>query len=144
MQNKSMAFFDLTPEFYEKYKNCKEILQKQKRPYAVHLIRYNNLTFAIPVRSNINHNFSYKTIGSKGLDFTKTVIITDEKYLSDNKAVINHEEYLKLDKNRKFIEKKMLSYLKIYKKALKTPDTNKNKTILSKSELQYFNKELGI
>ena len=89
MQNKSMAFFYLTPEFYEKYKNCKEILQKQKRPYAVHLIRYNNLTFAIPVRSNINHNFSYKTIGSKGLDFTKTVIITDEKYLSDNKAVIN-------------------------------------------------------
>ena len=36
MQNKSMAFFYLTPEFYEKYKNCKEILQKQKRPYAVH------------------------------------------------------------------------------------------------------------
>ena len=102
MQNKSMAFFYLTPEFYEKYKNCKEILQKQKRPYAVHLIRCNNLTFAIPVRSNINHNFSYKTIGNKGLDFTKTVIITDEKYLSDNKAVINHEEYLKLDKNRKF------------------------------------------
>ena len=142
MQNKSMAFFYLTPEFYEKYKNCKEILQKQKRPYAVHLIRYNNLTFAIPVRSNINHNFSYKTIGNKGLDFTKTVIITDEKYLSDNKAVINHEEYLKLDKNRKFIEKKMLSYLKIYKKALKIPDTNKNKTILSKSALQYFHKEL--
>ena len=144
MQNKSMAFFYLTPEFYEKYKNCKEILQKQKRPYAVHLIRCNNLTFAIPVRSNINHNFSYKTIGSKGLDFTKTVIIIDEKYLSNNKAVINHEEYLKLDKNRKFIEKKMLSYLKIYKKALKTPDTNKNKTILSKSALQYFHKELGI
>ena len=144
MQNKSMAFFYLTPEFYEKYKNCKEILQKQKRPYAVHLIRYNNLTFAIPVRSNINHNFSYKTIGNKGLDFTKTVIIIDEKYLSNNKAVINHEEYLKLDKNRKFIEKKMLSYLKIYEKALKTPDTNKNKTILSKSVLQYFHKELGI
>ena len=72
-----MAFFYLTSEFYEKYKNCKEILQKQKRPYAVHLIRCNNLTFAIPVRSNINHNFSYKTIGNKGLDFTKTVIITD-------------------------------------------------------------------
>ena len=102
MQNKSMAFFYLTPEFYENYKKCKEILQKQKRPYAVHLIRYNNLIFVIPVRSNINHNFSYKTVGNKGLDFTKTVIITDEKYLSNNKAVINHEEYLKLDKNRKF------------------------------------------
>ena len=102
MKNKSITFFYLTHKFYNKYKNCKEILYKPKRPYAVHLIRYNNLTFAIPVRSNINHNFSYKTVGNKGLDFTKTVIIIDEKYLSNNKAVINHEEYLKLDKNRKF------------------------------------------
>jgi len=38
----------------------------------------------------------------------------------------------------------MLSYLKAYKKALKTPDTNKNNTILSNSALQYFHEELGI
>ena len=78
------------------------------------------------------------------MDFTKTVIITDLKYLSKNTAVINREEYIKLDKNRNFIEKKMLSYLKAYKKALKTPDTNKNNTILSNSALQYFHEELGI
>ena len=53
-------------------------------------------------------------------------------------------EYLKLDKNRHFIEKKMLSYLKIYKKALQKPNTNKNQNILSKSTLQYFHKELSI
>ena len=144
MKNKSIVFFYLTSDFYEKYKSCKEILQKQKRPYAVHLVKYNNLTFAIPVRSNIKHDFSYKTVGNKGLDFTKTVIITDLKYLSKNTAVINREEYVKLDKNRNFIEKKMLSYLKAYKKALKTPDTNKNNTILSNSALQYFHEELGI
>ena len=144
MKNKSIVFFYLTSDFYEKYKSCKEILQKQKRPYAVHLIKYNNLTFAIPVRSNIKHDFSYKTVGNKGLDFTKIVIITDLKYLSKNTAVINREEYIKLDKNRNFIEKKMLSYLKAYKKALKTPDTNKNNTILSNSALQYFHEELGI
>jgi len=78
------------------------------------------------------------------LDFTKTVIITDLKFLSKNTAVINREEYIKLDKNRNFIEKKMLSYLKAYKKALKIPDTNKNNTILSNSALQYFHEELGI
>ena len=38
----------------------------------------------------------------------------------------------------------MLSYLKIYKKALQKPNTNKNKNILSKSTLQYFHKELSI
>ena len=148
MKNKSITFFYLTHEFYNKYKNCKEILYKPKRPYAVHLIEYNNLIFAIPVRSNITHEFSYKTIKeknkSKGLDFTKTVIINDLKYLSKQPIRINQEEYLKLDKNRHFIEKKMLSYLKIYKKALQKPNTNKNKNILSKSTLQYFHKELSI
>ena len=148
MKNKSITFFYLTHEFYNKYKNCKEILYKPKKPYAVHLIEYNNLIFAIPIRSNITHEFSYKTIKeknkSKGLDFTKTVIINDLKYLSKQPARINQEEYLKLDKNRHFIEKKMLSYLKIYKKALQKPNTNKNKNILSKSTLQYFHKELSI
>lgn len=148
MKNKSITFFYLTHEFYNKYKNCKEILYKPKRPYAVHLIEYNNLIFAIPIRSNITHEFSYKTIKeknkSKGLDFTKTVIINDLKYFSKQPVRINQEEYLKLDKNRHFIEKKMLSYLKIYKKALQKPNTNKNKNILSKSTLQYFHKELSI
>ena len=148
MKNKSITFFYLTHEFYNKYKNCKEILYKPKRPYAVHLIEYNNLIFAIPIRNNITHEFSYKTIKeknkSKGLDFTKTVIINDLKYLSKQPVRINQEEYLKLDKNRHFIEKKMLSYLKIYKKALQKPNTNKNKNILSKSTLQYFHKELSI
>ena len=148
MKNKSITFFYLTHKFYNKYKNCKEILYKPKRPYAVHLIEYNNLIFAIPIRSNITHEFSYKTIKeknkSKGLDFTKTVIINDLQYLSKQPARINQEEYLKLDKNRHFIEKKMLSYLKIYKKALQKPNTNKNQNILSKSTLQYFHKELNI
>ena len=148
MKNKSITFFYLTHKFYNKYKNCKEILYKPKRPYAVHLIEYNHLIFAIPIRSNITHEFSYKTIKeknkSKGLDFTKTVIINDLKYLSKQPVRINQEEYLKLDKNRHFIEKKMLSYLKIYKKALQKPNTNKNKNILSKSTLQYFHKELSI
>lgn len=148
MKNKSITFFYLTHEFYNKYKNCKEILYKPKRPYAVHLIEYNNLIFAITIRNNITHEFSYKTIKeknkSKGLDFTKTVIINDLKYLSKQPVRINQEEYLKLDKNRHFIEKKMLSYLKIYKKALQKPNTNKNKNILSKSTLQYFHKELSI
>ena len=148
MKNKSITFFYLTHKFYNKYKNYKEILYKPKRPYAVHLIEYNNLIFAIPIRSNITHEFSYKTIKeknkSKGLDFTKTVIINDLKYLSKQPVRSNQEEYLKLDKNRHFIEKKMLSYLKIYKKALQKPNTNKNKNILSKSTLQYFHKELSI
>jgi len=44
-----MNFFDL-------YKECKEIEKKNNRPYAtVCLLKYNNFYFAIPIRHNIKH-----------------------------------------------------------------------------------------
>ena len=135
MRNKSIEFYCLTEKFYKKYNKCVEILYKPKRPYIVHLVEYKGLTFAIPVRSNIKH---------KGLDFTKAVIITDFNYISKYQVKINQIEYLKLDKNRKYIEKKMLSYVKTYKKALTRLDILRNKEIVQKSALQYFHTELEI
>ena len=81
---------------------------------------------------------------NKGLDFTKAVIITDFNYISKYQVKINQIEYLKLDKNRKYIEKKMLSYVKTYKKALTRLDILRNKEIVQKSALQYFHTELEI
>lgn len=148
MRNKSIEFYCLTEQFYKKYNKCVEILYKPKRPYIVHLVEYKGLTFAIPVRSNIKHKFSYITMNedgkNKGLDFTKAVIITDFNYISKYQVKINQIEYLKLDKNRKYIEKKMLSYVKTYKKALTRLDILRNKEIVQKSALQYFHTELEI
>lgn len=140
---KSIKFYYLTRSFYETYKNCKEILKKADRPYAVHIFKYNNLTIAIPMRSKINHSFCIKTIGKKGLDFTKAVVITNPDYITDYIAYINSKEYFKLNKKSAFIEKKWEAFLKTYQKALQTPNTNKNRIILSNSSLQYFHNELG-
>ncbi|WP_335996910.1 hypothetical protein [Fusobacterium polymorphum] len=43
-----MEFYLLTKKFYEKYSNCKEILEKENRPYTICIIEINKLTFAIP------------------------------------------------------------------------------------------------
>ena len=47
--------------FYEKYSNCKEILKKVNGPYTICIIEINKLTFAIPIRHNINHKYLIKT-----------------------------------------------------------------------------------
>jgi len=78
-----MNFFLLENNFYNDYSNCTEILKKSNRPYAVFLIKLNNLTFAVPVRSHITHKYSIKTIENKGLDFSKAVIINNiQRYIS--------------------------------------------------------------
>ena len=89
-----MNFFLLENNFYKDYSNCSEILKKTNRPYAIFLIKLNNLTFAVPVRSHITHKYSIKTIGNKGLDFSKAVVINDiQRYISKKHAYIDNHEY---------------------------------------------------
>ena len=85
-----MEFYLLTKKFYEKYSNCKEILKKENRPYTICIIEINKLTFAIPIRHNINHKYSIKTFNNQGLDFTKAVII-DKAFISE-KNVKNYQQ----------------------------------------------------
>ena len=53
----------LSPIFYERYSDNREILSKQNRPYLVLLVEYRGLNFAIPFRSNIQHSHAYKFQG---------------------------------------------------------------------------------
>ncbi|MEX6519022.1 hypothetical protein AB6N29_03425 [Fusobacterium animalis] len=86
-----MEFYLLIKKFYEKYSNCKEILKKENRPYTICIIEINKLTFAIPIRHNINHKYSIKTFNNQGLDFTKAVIIIDKAFISE-KNVKNYQQ----------------------------------------------------
>ena len=140
-----MNFFLLENNFYKDYSNCSEILKKTNRPYAVFLIKLNNLTFAVPVRSHITHKYSIKTIGNKGLDFSKAVVINDrQKYISKKYAYIDNREYQIIMEQKWKITKKMEDYIKKYKKALKAPSIPANKILCDSSCLQYFHAELGI
>ena len=137
-----MNFFLLENNFYKDYSTCREILKKTNRPYAVFLIKLNNLTFAVPVRSHITHKYSIKTIGNKGLDFSKAVVINDrQKYISKKYA---YREYQIIMEQKWKITKKMEDYIKKYKKALKDTSIPANKILCNSSCLQYFHAELGI
>ena len=140
-----MNFFLLENNFYKDYSTCREILKKTNRPYAVFLIKLNNLTFAVPVRSHITHKYSIKTIGNKGLDFSKAVVINDrQKYISKKYAYIDNREYQIIMEQKWKITKKMEDYIKKYKKALKDTSIPANKILCNSSCLQYFHPELGI
>ena len=114
-----MEFYLLRKKFYEKYSNCKEILKKENRPYTICIIEINKLTFAIPIRHNINHKYSIKTFNNQGLDFTKAVIIIDKAFISEKNVYIEQEEYEELSTKKSLIKPKLKKFIKTIKKALK-------------------------
>ena len=76
-----MKFRFLTSDFYNDYSDCEQILVKDKRPYTFVLLELeNNILVAVPLRSNIEHEFAIKTPKTNGgLDLSKSIIITDRK-----------------------------------------------------------------
>ena len=141
-----MEFYLLTKKFYEKYSNCKEILKKENRPYTICIIEINKLTFAIPIRHNINHKYSIKTFNNQGLDFTKAVIIIDKAFISEKNVYIVYKtrRIWRIINKKISYKAKIKKIYKDYKKGIKNPDDLKNKILCEFSSLQYFHKELGI
>ena len=83
--------------FYDMFDDNIELEKNEKRPCLIIVkLKYRGIKcdFAIPFRSNIKHEHFYKTTTDKtnsGIDFSKSVIITDEKYISPSKAKLRDE-----------------------------------------------------
>lgn len=144
----------LTDCFFEDYPHdlYKELEYKKDRPYLVLLIKIDGLTFALPFRTNISHNycFAFKKTGKKsnnktGIDFTKAIILNKEEYIG-KEAFIDLLEFKEVKTNENLIINRFISFLSKYKEIMNEP----NKSIyeyerFSKySTLKYFHKELGI
>ena len=128
-----------------------EFEHKINRPYVVLVLKIDGHTFAIPFRTNMNHKYGYKFIHSgrdtktcTGLDFTKVVLVDDEKLLGDD-AIIDNKEYLVLSKKHYFIRKKFIRYYDNYKKYLngELNEYYKSKPYIF-STLNYYKKELRL
>lgn len=144
-----MKFNFLKKEFFEEYKNCNEMEKKENRPYAcTTLVNCLGITFAVPLRSHIKHEYAVFTDKgkTKGLDLSKAVVINDMTRFVDTTTTvyISDEEYDTLLGKEKFLSNKLETYIKKYKKALKKPELSKNKNLIEYSTLQYFHKELNI
>lgn len=95
------------------------------RGYGIVVITINTLTFAIPLRSNIRHKAAYITVKSnapgvygKGLDFSKALLITNNKYISNAQFNIDAFEHKTLAGKEHFIAKKFEKYVENYVSAI--------------------------
>jgi protein AbiQ len=143
-----MRLCKLTPVFYSAFKDCKEILVKQQRPYYVVLLDIGTERYAIPLRSHIRHRDSFIADGKEsGLDFSKTVVITEMRYISSSPVTIRQQEFNFLKQHEYAIKSRFTAYVKRYKKQaahhIKNP-SSPLPAFCAYSTLQYFHKELGI
>ena len=134
----------LTKAFYTAYANCREIEQKETRPYIRIQVMVNGVLWGIPLRSHISHDHVLWTDKENGcgIDFTKAVVITKPtKYISGTQPHIRPDEFKvlnRIDEHR--VVQKLQQYIKAYKKAKEHPEVPRNKQLLQYSTLQYFEK----
>ena len=112
----------LSMDFYTNYPATQyaEIEYNPSRPYVVMVIEITGNKFALPLRTNIRHNYCYKfkntgrdTQSSTSIDFTKAVIVNDAKYIGVP-TTIDNKEYVELMNKFYFVIKKFRNYLNGY------------------------------
>ena len=142
----------LSKKFYEKYNAAEypEIEHKAQRPYIVLLIKIDENTFALPLRTNIKHSSCYKfqyssrpTDSITGIDFSKAVIVNDSTYIGDI-AEMDNKEYVELNDRIAFIISKFRTYLKGYYLFVSGKAHEQQAKRYRYTTLKYFHKELGI
>lgn len=128
-------------------KNRPQVLTKD-RGYGVVHVQHGALTFALPLRSNLNHPNGFKTSFDKnakswnGIDYTKALVVSDADFESVAFKTRTDAEYKKIKKNSEKIKKEFFLYVTEYVTAVKTGLELDRKFAFT--TLQYFHKELGI
>ena len=132
----------LSEKFYARYAHCNEILKKENRPYACLTIELGGLLFAVPFRHHIRHQYAFHTIGEAGLDYTKSVIITDALFLSDDKPSIESREFAVVKREEGKIRYGLAKYVNQYRRAMRHRNNPRSENILRYSTLKYFEEYL--
>ena len=147
--SKKKRFVFLSDYFYENYPFSKypEIEQKRNRPYIQVYIKIDGIQYAIPLRSGINHPHVLWTDkeNSCGVDFSKAVVISDDKYIDwDIEPHIRQNEFDALRGKDYKIKVKMKKYIEQYKRAKRDMAKKYNQMLVEYSTLKYFEHEIGI
>ena len=108
--------------------------KKENRPYACLTIELDGLLFAVPFRHHIKHQYAFHTIGEAGLDYTKSVLITDALFLSNEKPSIESKEFAIIKREENKIRYGLAKYVNQYKRAMRHRD---NPPKLEYTEIQY-------
>jgi len=152
MSSKLYKLHYLSQQFYTDYgaSDYPEIEHKATRPYIILLVKIGSNTFGLPLRTNIRHSCCYKfkyssrpTDSITGIDFSKAVVVNDEKYIGCS-AEIDNKEYVELNDKIAFITNKFKTYLEGYLKYISGTLNEFQAKNYKYTTLKYFHKELGL
>ncbi|WP_414616557.1 type III toxin-antitoxin system TenpIN family toxin [Stenotrophomonas muris] len=147
-----MLLLKLEALFFQENAHLVEVLDKNKsgewdgekeRGYGIAVISHNGLRFGIPLRSHISHHYCYRTSDTKGLDYTKAVLLKKDTYISDRPFMIPSDEYVKIKDRSHHISNQFGKYVDKYVDGVKKAD----KHVLYGyrfSTLQNYHAELGV
>ena len=118
---------------------------KKTRGYGIVICDYKELKFGIPLRSKLHprNRFCFKTLGDKGLDFTKAVLLEKDKYISQSPFIIPNAEHTKIIDKAYHIKTKFSKYVERYIFAVSASDKNILRDYKF-STLQNYHTHLGI
>lgn len=130
--------------------NRPEVLEKN-RGYGIVSITISNITYAIPLRSNMNHNNGFKTISMKrggkliwnALDYSKALIVQQDDIESTAFKLRTQEEFNKIQLNKEKIQFEFEKYVSAYLEYVKN-ETGTTDKRFKFTTLKYFHAELGI
>lgn len=136
-----MKYIYLNEKFYNDFPKdiYPELEIKKERPYIQIVIEINNIMFALPLRSNISHQYVYYSDKENkcGIDYSKAVVI-NEGYIDKEKIPqIRQKEFNKLKGKDRIIYNQFIKYIKKYKIAKNKIDRH-SVQLVKFSSLQYF------
>ncbi len=108
----------LTDEAYQRVSQLEQTMHKKERYYAIVPIKHNGLIFAVPFRSNMNHDHGFKTILKdqqwNGLDYSKAVLVEEKDIQHMAFTLRSQKEYNKVKKNERKIRTQFAKYVERY------------------------------
>ena len=139
--------------FFQENTHLIEVLDKNRgiwngnkeRGYGIAVLSHNALRFGIPLRSHIRHNFCFYTTRdkTKGLDYSKSVLLHKDEYISDNPFMIPSDEYKAIKEKTYYIEAMFIKYVTRYIESVRKNDQNVLR-LYYYSTLKNYHVELGI
>jgi len=150
----NLKLYYLTTDFYRIHKNDDQILLKEGRPYLMLRIVCDTIDYYIPFRSNISHKHAFFTDVKNrcGLDFSKSVIITDRyrfvELTPGSAPKLRTEEWKLLNSKIGLVKPKFEKFLNEYRQAVqkvREGEASYNQKFLCQfSSLQYFHREMNL
>ncbi|EPF72567.1 hypothetical protein GCM10025882_31930 [Acinetobacter gyllenbergii] len=131
-------------------KDRAQVLEKN-RGYGIISLTVGGITYAIPLRSNLNHSNGFKTIPIKkgkqlfwnGLDYSKALVVKQEDIDTTTFRLRNQKEFDKIQVHKEKITSEFEEYVSSYIECVgKGTSTTDNR--FKFCTLQYFHSELGL